>query len=463
MKKIITIVLAVVMAVTMLAGCGIGGNTADGKVKIKIGEWPNKDTEPEKYESWMKIKADFEAENPEVEIVPDTYKFDVKTFTAKAAAKQLPNHMRLPFTEVENIIKSKYSLNLTDKLKEIGWYEYINPALHDIMTDDKGDYYVLPSMAYTFGLAINKKVFEEAGLVNDDGSVMLPETLEDIAKYGQQINEKTGKIGLAMPTMDNCGGWMFMPIAWDYGVEFMEESSDGKWEATFDSQEMRDALNFYKDLKWKYHAISNSTVISNDERMKMYATGQAGMMFGDLSGVDALVKNYGMDKNDIIFTSMPKGPKGAYTLLGGAVIMVSANTTPEQLDALFKWYKFTGTDPSQITDDELKVFEENLALNIEQGKLVFEKDVFPSYINDEVEAKKQPIRDKYVNVDMKNFENYYSFENVELHPEEPKCCQQLYAVLDGCIQEILSNENADIDALVKKANQDFQVNHLDKE
>lgn len=50
--------------------------------------------------------------------------------------------------------------------------------------------------------------------------------------------------------------------------------------------------------------------------------------------------------------------------------------------------------------------------------------------------------------------------NIELRPEEPVCAQELYAVLDGIIQEILTNKDADIPLLVKKANADFQANYL---
>ena len=49
----------------------------------------------------------------------------------------------------------------------------------------------------------------------------------------------------------------------------------------------------------------------------------------------------------------------------------------------------------------------------------------------------------------------------ELRPEEPVCAQELYGILDSCIQEILTNKDADISELVRKANKDFQANYLD--
>ena len=63
---------------------------------------------------------------------------------------------------------------------------------------------------------------------------------------------------------------------------------------------------------------------------------------------------------------------------------------------------------------------------------------------------------------MSDYEDYASFKDVTVRPEETACCQQLYAVLDGAIQAVLTDENANIDQLTKTAVNDFQKNHLDK-
>ena len=61
----------------------------------------------------------------------------------------------------------------------------------------------------------------------------------------------------------------------------------------------------------------------------------------------------------------------------------------------------------------------------------------------------------------KDYEDYYGFEGVKIRPEVPVCCQELYAVLDKCIQEIQTNKDVDLDALIKKSVGDWQSNHLD--
>ncbi len=72
--------------------------------------------------------------------------------------------------------------------------------------------------------------------------------------------------------------------------------------------------------------------------------------------------------------------------------------------------------------------------------------------------------DKNRNVDENHVKLYNNFvENcpAEIQPEEPVCAQELYGVLDSCIQEVLTNKEADCAALLENANSDFQQNYLD--
>jgi len=50
---------------------------------------------------------------------------------------------------------------------------------------------------------------------------------------------------------------------------------------------------------------------------------------------------------------------------------------------------------------------------------------------------------------------------IELQMEEPVCAQDLYSLLDNCIQQVIDDENADCRAIVEQVNYDFQTNYLD--
>ena len=143
MKKIVSTVTAIVLAAGMLASCG--GENGGGKIKLSVGDWPTQ--ENSNYERMMEIKAGFEEKNPNIEIIPDMWKFDLQTFYPKAEGGMLPNLFVAPFTETDKLIDGEYALDLTDKLKENGWYDKMNESVRELVSKD-GRVYLIPYQAY---------------------------------------------------------------------------------------------------------------------------------------------------------------------------------------------------------------------------------------------------------------------------------------------------------------------------
>ena len=84
-KKITAVAVSVIMAAMMLSACGSGSpsKSADGKTIITVGDWPSKDgIEKDNMED---AKAKFEAANSDIEVKPDSWQFELKSFYAKAA------------------------------------------------------------------------------------------------------------------------------------------------------------------------------------------------------------------------------------------------------------------------------------------------------------------------------------------------------------------------------------------
>ena len=42
----------------------------------------------------------------------------------------------------------------------------------------------------------------------------------------------------------------------------MKKGDDGKWKATFNSPEAANALQYIKDLKWKYDVLPTNTLVN---------------------------------------------------------------------------------------------------------------------------------------------------------------------------------------------------------
>ncbi len=456
-KKIIALFLAAAALTGIVSGCGNSQKQEDGKINISIGLWPD-NTNQKALDTANKQKDDFMLQNPDINILPDTYKYDTKTFTMKASANQLPNMFKPWFTEIKQIIKQGYAADITDAMKNHGFDTALNPQLIDLVTGDDGKIYGVPTDAYILGLYVNKDIFKQAGLVNSDDSVKFPDTWEQLAEYAQTIKEKTGKAGFILPTTNNCGGWQFLNIAWGFGVEFCKQRDDGSWEATFDTQEARDALQFVKDLKWKYNAFPDDTVINQDDMYKYFGSGQAAMMMREppFSGYQ-----WGLSNDALACTKMPKGKVGRFTQMGGNLWMFSKNSTPEQIDAGFKWLEFTGFAPTMNADQEnqYRTSQQNI---LDKNGVVIERDAYDVWTIPETLEKRRSIRREYSNVDYNDYKTYFEADDVQVKLEPAACAQQLYSIMDGCIQEVITNKDADIDSLIKTACQDYQTNHLDK-
>lgn len=458
--KVICLCLAMIVMTLSFAGCGKKANDKDeqGRTVISIGSWPAK--EGPDLDNRIKAKEKFEQENPDVVIKGDTWTFDLKTFYSKAAGGQLPNYYTTNFTEVPQIIDSGYSADVTKAMEKYGFLDKLNPIILDLISRDER-VYAIPYKAYVLGLTFNTELMSAAGLMEEDGTPKQPKDWYELVEFAKTIKEKTGKPGFIFPSSSNMGGWIFMPIAWSFGVEFMKQNKDGKWEATFNSPEAVEALEYIKDLKWKYDVLPSNTLIDSEEYFKVFATGNAGMLITAGDCPRNMVK-YGMTPSQFGMMALPSGPKRNVTLLGGAMYYASDNSTEDQIDAIIRWHKRT-TDYA-LTEQYKTSTEKTVAREAELGQLVGIKSM--SIWNSKAEslAYQHEIIDKYTNTNpnyVKLYNDYVANCPAEVQLEEPVCAQELYGILDGCIQEVLVNKDADCASLIEKAAKDFQVNYLD--
>lgn len=433
-------------------------NGQEQPVKIKISNWPkpNEEAQVKIYDEYV---AKMKEKHPNITLEKDEWGYEVSSFLPKAASGELPNIYESFFTEADKIIKANYSADVTDLLKKYGMDKALNPELLKLVEKD-GKYYGIPKDGYVIGMMYNVNLFKEAGLVNSSGVPVFPKTYEELAQTAKAIKDKTGKAGFFFPTKNNQGGWMFMNIAWAYGAEF-EVQADGKWKAVFNSPEAVEALQYVKDLKWKYDVLpANNLVDVGTDMFQMLGTDQVGMSFGIPDWGNVIIQNFKMSKDNLAMSALPAGPKGNVTLLGGGLFMFAPQSTPEQLDATFKWLEVRGFS-SQATPDSLSGLETQSKTANEQGMIVGPHGLRVWVNEDRINAE-QEIIEKYTNVDLALFEDYMEYGANGLRPEVPVNAQELYKTLDVVIQTVLTNKNADPQALLDKAVSEFQKDYLDK-
>ena len=363
--------------------------------------------------------------------------------------------------EFSKLTDGDYVEDMTDAMKANGFYENLNPKIRDILSVD-GKIYAMPTEAYVLGLNINVDLFERAGLMEADGTPKQPKDWYELAEMAKEIKDKTGEAGFVFQTSNNCGGWIFTNIAWSFGVNFMKANDDGTWTATFDTPEAVEALQFIKDLKWKYDCVPSNVNVDAEEAKKSLCTGKADMM---IDGPIDWINKYEMDVNDYGMLAIPAGPKKHVALMGGKISTVQkSKDSKDKVDAALKWIEFNGTD--YTVDDAQKIkIEENLQDRLNKGTWVGIKGLSLWNENSQNAKVKGELIDKMCNINPNHVKLYNEsiFDNdLQFQAEEPMCAQDLYGLLDNIIQEVYTNENADCAALIKQANENFQKNYLDK-
>lgn len=426
-------------------------------MSVKIGYWPRKDDWPEGYALYEKYLETMNEKYPDITIVPDNFEYTPDTFLPAAASGQIPNLYRVPFTEVPKIVKAGYAADVSEKMKELGYDKALKDSILDLVTVD-GKYYGIPYNAYIVGMLYNVELFEQAGLVDENGRPIYPANFEELKNTAVTIKEKTGKAGFVFPTVDNQGGWMLMSMAWSFGVDFMEQVN-GKWTATFDSPEMVNLMQYISDLKWKYDVLPENVLLSRSDEYQLFSTNQAAMMYAAGDWANGMISAYGLSKDNISNSPVPAGEGGACSLIGGDIWMISPDTTPEQIDAIFKWLDVKG-DGLVLDEAAVSNKKEQYKIDNEKNLTVAEEEFSIFKHADRTEQIKE-AKSGYINVDEKIWNTAYA-DSLTLKAEEPVNAQQLYGMLSPMLQEVLTNRNTDIPALVKRVNDNFQKDFLDK-
>lgn len=420
---------------------------------IKLGIWPEDTLTADiaMHEQYVKT---FNSFYPDMTVVPAYYKYATDNFVPLASSGQLPTIYDTWFTEPQKIINQGFAKDITKEVKELGWDKKMNPGVRDLLSKN-GKIYGVPRDAYALGLMINVDLFKKAGLVDKNGLPDYPKTWTDLAEKAKIIKEKTGAAGLCLLAKDNAGGWHFTNIAWDFGAVF-EVQKKGKWIAQIDTPEVAAAFQYVKDLKWKYDVLTADP--TNEDwgtGFRSLGTGVAAMYIAAQDAVNQPTQVNGLPVTSLALEPLPAGPKGQYSLMGGTPYMFSPNATSEQVKACLKYLEIMGKSPS-VSQEAIAGMAADAANRMNEGIPVIPP--FPAWSDAALEAARDKAEKPYRNVDMRLYQNYYDMvqKSGNVKSEEPMCAQDLYAELTKILQAVITDKNADIPSLLKKAQKNFQ-------
>ncbi|MGI2328110.1 ABC transporter substrate-binding protein [Planococcus sp. YIM B11945] len=243
-----------------LAACSGGEETnEDGSVSI---EFMHSQVEQDRVTVINDIIEKFEAANPDIQVEPvpveeDAYNTKIVTL---ASAGELPEVMEVGqdyarVMDKDQLIDKEAVKTIIDGVGEENFYE---GALKLLGTEDGKSYTGMPIHGWVQGIWYNKEMLEAEGFAE-------PESWEDVMKVAEAFTDAgSKKYGIGMPTVE--GGFSEQAFS-QFALSNNANVLDANGELTLDTPEMKEALQFYKDLSQYTMPGSNDVTEVNDAFM----------------------------------------------------------------------------------------------------------------------------------------------------------------------------------------------------
>ena len=459
MKKYTVLIVWCFIAGLLLFGCGDAeventknpvAQSKSGRITIIVNDGPS-DTEPYQVAKWD-LKVDmFEKKYPDMMIEVQDWEYEPQVFITRAAGGLLSDVIGTWATEGEILITNQLIADMTKEITSWKDFKHLRPIiLQPFHRNQK--YYAFPMSAYSMGLFYNKKIFREAGVVDEDGGAKPPETWEEFVETAKKIkNAEKGISGFSILGGHHArAGWHFLNWGWQGGGDF-EVKEDGRWKAAFDGPGVVRALQFIKDLKWKHDVLQENVLEDQTDIMQNFAAGRVGM-FIEAAHADALIalrEQYEFDLADLGIAPLPEGPGGRFVQMGADYLCFRPDIPENKRKAAFQWCVFN-------VSNEWKKAE--VKLRKEHGLPVGAPYV-PVFTGERLKQWEEIIEKERTIPEFKEYKDVVKY----LRTEPPYYCQQLYReVLGPAVQEVLTKEDADPKEILSQKADMFQDRYLDE-
>ena len=441
---------------TLLAGAAVallslnGCQKEDGKIHVELGMWPaaQQTSDVAMFNIW---KQRFEADHPEYVIEPANYEYAQDTVAVGAMSGTLPTVFQTWFTEPSMLIEQGYIRDVTDLVKEVGYYDDMDPFMRETLEDEEGNLYGIPRDGYGFGMLLNLRSLTYYGLIEGDideheyvlydesGDPLYPTTYAELADWAELITTNSGGDcrGTMFYSANRQGGWLFSNIAWNFGAELMTIDTGGAPHASLNEDAVVEALQYIAGLRSDGYLVEGTSFVYNDwyssinERMAIAFCGS--------DVIQNAVTQGSMDRNDIAFVPMPAGPGGdRYSLYGGTPFVFAANATDEEVRGALLFLEYMGRSPVMSEAQKTAMVEGK------QTSLAKNEPILPSirpWTNEEYNSYADELDGQYVNVNQEYFDDFFDTIGSMRKEEVPYEAQKMYDYLDQAVSAVLTNPN----------------------
>ncbi|TCJ22757.1 extracellular solute-binding protein [Microbacterium sp. PI-1] len=440
--------VAVLATVGALAGCTSSGDDGtDGKTELRVATFPP-GADAAAYEAFAAQEKQFEEEHPDIDIIGVEYEWEGPTFAVQLAGGSLPDVFTVPFTDSKTLLENGQLMDVTDAIEELGYTDKFNPIILDGVTGSDGKIYGFPRQAYAAALHYNRDLFEAAGLDPDNP----PQTWDEIRTAAKAITDATGKAGYAQMAINNTGGWQLTSQTVARGGRTQTDNSDGTAESTIDNDATTAALQFLHDVKWEDGSFGSKVDLDWGTINQEFAAGNIGMYTSGSDIYTALVRDFGMEPSIYGMTVVPMEGDDPGTLGGGDIAVISPTVDDATKAAAVTWIDWYYMQ--KLMDEDAAVLDAK-TLN-ESGQAVG-TPLLPVLSRELYDESQEWIAD-YINVPVEQMAPFSDRIWDQTPVGEPKVkTQEVYALLDTVVQKVLTDQNADIEALLAQAQTDAQA------
>ncbi|MFJ5621605.1 ABC transporter substrate-binding protein [Peribacillus loiseleuriae] len=314
----------------------------NGKVQIHwLQHWVNEQG-PDKINE---VKAAFEAENPDIELIIDDLPFaqEHDKILSLDLAGTPPDIITTSGAWLTEFAEAGIIDPIDDYVAQLP-EDYQKAIEGPMMQPYKGHLYGMPITNGNMALFYNKKLLKDAG-------VDVPETWDEFLEASIKLTDKsknqyalTGNLAAEPPTVIS---YEVFPFILQAGGKILENNR-----AVFNSPEGVKALNYLKDLI-KTEKVTTPGELSAGEKEKRanFSAGNVAFMFEGPWGV-AIQKKLNPDL-DFGVAPLPKGEQTG-TISQGSVLSLSAKG--KNKEAAWKFIEFMGSKEGQLLWDQATNF-----------------------------------------------------------------------------------------------------------
>jgi ABC-type glycerol-3-phosphate transport system substrate-binding protein len=443
-RSVATAVVAVGLVLTAAAcsssSTSSGTGSSNSQVTISVNCAPPSAQMPVQHKEWLEDIALFEKANPHI-TVNSVYNYPCEapaTFTAMLRAGSEPNLFYTYFTDLPQVLLSGQAADITPYVnsKTVPTLNDIAPSSMKAVTAGK-TIYGLPTSNYTQGLIYNRKLFQEAGLNPADPPTTWAQVESDataISKLGNGIE------GWGDYSAGNNGGWHFSSYIDALGGSMVNNTASPPT-ANFNNANAQAVLQALHTLRFTDNAMSKTQGLAWGTLQQQFAAGKLGMYIAAPDDIyNVIVPTDKGNLSDIGMGALPSltgTPAGS--LSGGNDFAFAKKDTPAQIQAGIKWLNFENLTPGTGQFNFVRQKADGFPVGFPEPELF--TGATGQKINS-LRAASATINTSY----------YSAFVNANENGDgEPTDAQAVYRSLDPVMLAVLTEQNANIPALLKTA------------